>query len=144
MSRLSLAWILFFILQKPSKLHAVQSLVFVLLLRLFSPPFQLLQTPSITMWKPVGKSRRAFTSLLQNMEVRSSHLTQILLCSIMFSLILISSILLSAVANVTTAVDIYSFGMCALEVRGALFCPELLVAYWPALSHNSMLDWFMR
>lgn len=38
----------------------------------------------------------------------------------MFYLILISSILLSAVANVTTAVDIYSFGMCALEVRGAI------------------------
>lgn len=27
---------------------------------------------------------------------------------------------LSAVASVTTAVDIYSFGMCALEVRGDL------------------------
>lgn len=26
----------------------------------------------------------------------------------------------AAVANVTTAVDIYSFGMCALEVRGRL------------------------
>lgn len=29
--------------------------------------------------------------------------------------------LLSAVANVTTAVDIYSFGMCALEVS----CPSV-------------------
>lgn len=33
-------------------------------------------------------------------------------------MILIILFVLSAVADVTTAVDIYSFGMCALEVRG--------------------------
>lgn len=53
------------------------------------------------------------------------------------SLILTSLILPSAVANVTTAVDIYSFGMCALEVRGVFCCSELLVA---ALSPTSMFD----
>lgn len=37
------------------------------------------------------------------------------------SVVLINVCVLSAVANVTTAVDIYSFGMCALEVRGCLF-----------------------
>lgn len=43
------------------------------------------------------------------------------------SWMLISLLLFSAVANVTTAVDIYSFGMCALEVRGDFVCSDQLV-----------------
>lgn len=50
------------------------------IIKAFLSLFQLHQTRSITMWKPVGKSRRAFTSLPQNTEVRASHLSQMPLC----------------------------------------------------------------
>lgn len=51
------------------------------------------------------------------------------LCSFCFLSVIIIYFfifLLPAVANVTTAVDIYSFGMCALEVRGDVSAFQLV------------------
>lgn len=113
--------------------------------------FQLLPTPLTTTWKPAGRSRRAFTSLLRNTEVRFSSHTQrsgvglggwrsrSVYCHSNHFLILFS-----AVANVTTAVDIYSFGMCALEVSfvlletQAVLC-RILYAWLVTLSTQSLM-----
>lgn len=54
-------------------------------------------------------------------EVLRVYRFMLLRCAVVFLWYWSGFRLLSAVANVTTAVDIYSFGMCALEVRRCLF-----------------------
>lgn len=54
-------------------------------------------------------------------EVLRVYRFMLLRCAVVFLWYWLGFRLLSAVANVTTAVDIYSFGMCALEVRRCLF-----------------------